>query len=185
MTERTTISYLPDGLPIPVADPDGLSAPYWEGLKEGRIRVQRCSACSDLAMGTRVDLPSLPCAGYGLGRCRRRGHDLQLGARLASRASGAQGAGPYLVVLVELPQAGGIRMIGNLLGDPLQVVSIGAEVVAAFEHHPEAKPPFSLLQWRVSGGRSRQGVGRDRQDPDAAPRPYSTLMLRSRTILPQ
>lgn len=28
--------YLPAGLPIPVAEPDGLSAPYWEGLRQGR-----------------------------------------------------------------------------------------------------------------------------------------------------
>jgi uncharacterized protein len=60
-----------------------------------------------------------------------------------------KGAGPYLVVLVELPHAGGIRMIGNLLGDPQQVVRIGAAAVAEFEHHAGAKPPFSLLQWRV------------------------------------
>lgn len=35
------------------------------------------------------------------------------------------GHGPYVVVLVELPEAGGVRMVGNLLGDPLQPVTIG------------------------------------------------------------
>jgi len=56
--------------------------------------------------------------------------------------------GPYLVVLVEFPDADGIRMVGNLLGDPQQEVSIGADVVRVFEHHREADPPFTLLQWR-------------------------------------
>lgn len=55
--------------------------------------------------------------------------------------------GPYLVVLVEMPHAGGIRMVGNLLGDPMQEVTIGAEVVGSFEYHPGSDPPYSLLQW--------------------------------------
>ena len=61
-----------------------------------------------------------------------------------------RGHRPYIVVLVELPQAGGVRMIGNLLGDPEQVVSIGAAVDAVFEPHDDATPPFTLVQWRKS-----------------------------------
>ena len=40
-----TTPYLPPGLPAPVPEPDGLSAPYWAGLREGRLLVQRCSGC--------------------------------------------------------------------------------------------------------------------------------------------
>ena len=57
--------------------------------------------------------------------------------------------GPYIVVLVELPDAGNVRMLGNLLGDPKQDVPIGADVEAVFEHHNDAQPPFSLVQWRL------------------------------------
>jgi uncharacterized OB-fold protein len=53
-------------------------------------------------------------------------------------------AGPYLVVLVELAHADGIRMIGNLLGDPLQPVTVGEPVVAEFEDHED----YTLVQWR-------------------------------------
>jgi uncharacterized OB-fold protein len=59
--------------------------------------------------------------------------------------------GPYIVVLVELPHAGNIRMVGNLLGDPRQEIEIGADVEAVFEHHKDAKMPFTLVQWRVAG----------------------------------
>jgi uncharacterized OB-fold protein len=52
------------------------------------------------------------------------------------------------VALVELPHADNVRMIGNLLGDPHQDVSIGASVEAVFEAHDEAKPPFTLVHWR-------------------------------------
>jgi uncharacterized OB-fold protein len=61
-----------------------------------------------------------------------------------------KGHGPYLAVLVELPQAGHVRMVGNLLGDPMQEVHIGAPVVGVFEHRQEANPPYSLLQWRYA-----------------------------------
>jgi uncharacterized OB-fold protein len=57
-------------------------------------------------------------------------------------------AGPYVVVLVELPHAGGIRMLGNLLGDPQQPVRIGAPVVAVFEPHDDAQAPYTLVHWR-------------------------------------
>jgi uncharacterized OB-fold protein len=53
-----------------------------------------------------------------------------------------------VVVLVELPHAGGVRMVGNLLGDPRQEVPIGAPVDAVFEPHDDATPPFTLVHWR-------------------------------------
>jgi uncharacterized OB-fold protein len=61
-----------------------------------------------------------------------------------------KGHGPYLAVLVELPEAGSVRMVGNLLGDPMQAVTIGARVEGVFEHHPDASTAYSLLQWRVA-----------------------------------
>jgi len=42
-----------------------------------------------------------------------------------------------------------VRMLGNLLGDPHQTVRIGTPVEAVFEHHNDADPKFTLLQWRV------------------------------------
>ena len=58
--------------------------------------------------------------------------------------------GPYVIVLVELPQADGVRIIGNLLGDPEQELTIGASVVGVFEHHADADVPHTLLQWVVA-----------------------------------
>ena len=53
--------------------------------------------------------------------------------------------GPYIVVLVEIPHAGDVRLVGNLVGDPKQDVVIGSDVTAVFEHHDD----FTLLQWQV------------------------------------
>ena len=46
--------------------------------------------------------------------------------------------------------ADNIRMVGNLLGDPTQAVTIGAAVEAVFEPHDEATPPYTLVQWRIA-----------------------------------
>jgi uncharacterized protein len=49
--------------------------------------------------------------------------------------------------VVELPDAGNVRMVGNLLGDPMREVNFDAPVDAVFEDHPEG---FTLIQWQLS-----------------------------------
>ena len=142
-------SYLPAGLPVPVAEPDGLSAPYWGGLQQGRLLVQRCASCGCWQFGPEwichrchaFDPAWVEVAPEGrIYSFERVWHPVH--PALKERC-------PYLAVLVELPHAGNVRMVGNLLGDPRQEVSIGAEVTGVFEHHPQAAPPYSLLQWRL------------------------------------
>jgi uncharacterized OB-fold protein len=57
---------------------------------------------------------------------------------------------PYLVVLVELTDAGNVRFVGNLLGDPRQPVQVGQSVRAVFEDHDDTEVPFTLVHWEVA-----------------------------------
>lgn len=137
--------YLPAGLPSPV-DEEGVCAPYWAGLRAGRLMVQRCDVCGTTQFGGEwichachaFDPPwvEVPARGriYSWERVWHPVHPA------------LAGHGPYLAVLVELAQAAGVRMLGNLLGDPMQDVTIGAEVEGVYEHHEEG---YSLLQWRL------------------------------------
>lgn len=145
---ETTDNYLPPGLPIPVPEPDGLSAPFWNGLRENRVMVQHCKSCGTWQHGPEwmchkchvFDLPFEEVAPRArIYSWERVWHPVH---------ACLNGHGPYVVVLVELQGAGKVRMLGNLLGDPAQDVVIGAEVEGVFEHHRDASPPFSLLQWR-------------------------------------
>ncbi len=143
--------YLPVGLPIPTPEPSGLSKPYWDGLREGVLRVQRNPRTGVhqwpaqwLAHDTQsfdVEWVEVEPRGviYSWTRVWHPVHPA-----LKER-------GPYIVVVVELPHAGRVRMLGNLLGDSRQAVAIGAPVEAVFEHHNDAEPPFTLVQWRVAG----------------------------------
>ena len=47
----TQVFYLPEGLPMPVPEADGLTRPYWEGLRREELWVQRCSQCQTWQWG--------------------------------------------------------------------------------------------------------------------------------------
>jgi uncharacterized protein len=140
--------YLPEGLPAPVPESDNLSKPYWDGLRENKLRVQRCGGCGTWQWG-----PEWICH-----KCQHFNPEwVEINGRgkIYSWTRVWHGAhvalkdrGPYVVVLVELPEAGGIRMIGNLLGDAHQPFAIGDEVEVVFEHHAQHAKPYSLAHWR-------------------------------------
>lgn len=148
MSESSSVStYLPTGLPIPVPEPDGLSAPYWAGLREGCLRVQRCRHCRSWQFGP--EWVCHHCHAFDLDwiEVEPRGHIYSWERVWHPAHQSLKAHGPYLAVLVALPHAGGVRMVGNLLGDPMQNVVIGAEVRGVYEHHADVSPPFALLQW--------------------------------------
>ena len=140
-------AYLKPGLAGPVASPDGLDAPFWQGLREERLLLQRCGACNRVQWG-----PEWICH-----RCLS--FDLRWEAAEPAGViysyeriwhpvhPALKDQGPYLVVLVELPHADDVRLVGNLLGDPRAPVEIGSRVRGVFEHHSDADPAFTLLQW--------------------------------------
>lgn len=141
---------LPPGLPQPAPAPDGLDRPYWEAALRGEVVAQRCLECRRWQWG-----PEWICH-----RC----HSFELDfervpgpARVFSwervwhPVHPALKTGlPYVVLLVEFPEADGIRMVGNLTGDPEQPIRIGARVEPVFETHADATPPFALIHWRFA-----------------------------------
>ena len=136
------MTYLPPGLPMPVPEPDGLSALYWSGLRENVLRVQRCEACGCVQWGP--EWICHRCHSFQLGWT-----DIQARGRIYSWERvwhpvhpALRGHVPYLAVLVQ--HDAGIRLLGNLLGPPEGEVTIGAPVEGVFEHHAD----FSLLHWR-------------------------------------
>jgi uncharacterized OB-fold protein len=144
------MSYLAKGLPQPVATHDGLDAPYWSALREEQLLLQRCTSCGKFQWG-----PEWLChrclsfeLTYAPVQPKGRIYSYERVWHPVHPALKAQG--PYLVVLVELPHADNVRLVGNLLGDPRASVTIGRNVDGVFEHHADADPTFTLLQWRLA-----------------------------------
>ncbi len=136
-------AYLP-GLPLPAPAGDGVDAAYWAGLAAGELRIQRCRECGTWQVpaewvchrchGQRLTFESVAPEGlvFSFARVHHPVHPA-----LRDHV-------PYLTVVVELPHAGGVLIVGNLLGDPWQAMTIGEPVRGVFEHHQGA----TLLQWR-------------------------------------
>ncbi len=142
-------TYLPAGMPAPVPSADGLDLPYWEGTRRGELWVQKCAGCGNWQWGPEwlchscnsFDMTWRQVEGKGvIYSWERPWHPVH--PALKER-------GAYTVVLVELPHAGNIRMLGNLLGADDQEVIIGSEVAAVFEDHPDAGIPYTLVQWEL------------------------------------
>ncbi len=138
-------TYLPAGLPAPSSGPDGLAEPYWEATRQNRLRIQKCQGCGAWQWGPEwcchechsFDMAWEDIQGEGVIYSYERPHHPVHAALV--------GHGPYIIVLVELPAYGRVRMVGNLLGDPRQTVEIGAKVSAVFEPHDG----YTLVQWKL------------------------------------
>ncbi len=143
-TEAST--YLPAGLPMPAPSVDGLDAEFWEATRRHELAVQRCRRCGVFQFGP--EWICHQCHSFDLGweRVSGRGRIYSWERVWHPVHPALKDACPYLVVLVELPDAGNVRMVGNLLGDPLQAISIGDAVEAVFEDH--AEEGVTLVQWR-------------------------------------
>ncbi|MDG1087858.1 MAG: zinc ribbon domain-containing protein [Acidimicrobiales bacterium] len=143
------MSYLSPGLPAPVAARDGFDAPFWDGLANDKLLLQRCQSCERWQWG----------AEWVCHRCRS--FDLTFEETEATGIiyshqrvwhpvhPALKEHGPFVIVLVELPHADNVRLVGNLIGDPHQSLDIGAPVTGVFEHHLDNDPVFTLLQWAV------------------------------------
>lgn len=111
-------SYLPAGMPLPAPSPDGLDTEFWEAARRHELVVQRCNACGTFQFGP--EWLCHACRSFDLAwqRVSGRGRIYSWERVWYPVHPALQSKLPYLVVLVDLPDAGNVRMVGNLLGDP-------------------------------------------------------------------
>lgn len=130
------------GKPLPT--PTDVSRPYWDALKLGEIRLQRCTACGDLQF-------------YPRSMCRRCG-----GSELVWEVVGNTGvvysatvihrppfeafasSVPYVYAIVELDA--GPRLVTNIVSEDVESVRIGMPVTAQFDDEGDV----TLLRFRVT-----------------------------------
>ncbi len=141
------MSYLAAGLPKPVPAPDGLDSPFWEAASRDVLMLQRCGSCSEFQWGPEWICHRCHSEDVGFDQVRPVGNIYSYERVWHPVHPALKDQGPYIIVLVELPECNNVRLVGNLMGDPEQSVEIGAPVQAFFEHHRDAEPPFTLVQW--------------------------------------
>jgi len=130
-----------------MASPDGLDTAYYEAVARHELVVQKCNNCGTFQWGP--EWVCHKCRSFDLGweKVEPKGKIYSWERVWYPVHPAVAESLPYMVVLVELPHAGNVRMIGNLLGDATEPVVIGSDVEAVFEDHP-GEFPYTLVQWQ-------------------------------------
>jgi uncharacterized OB-fold protein len=129
---------------------DGVDIPYWDGLREGELRVQRCDGCSTWWWGPvwrcahcgSWDLTWTPVEATGRVYSWIRTHQ----AFVPDLAP----AIPFVTLLVELPHVGNRRMMGILV-DSEAGLKIGAPVVGVIQQPSGLTNSMPVMRWRLAG----------------------------------
>lgn len=116
------------------------SAFFWEGARNGELRIQRCRSCGKLRHPPGPSCPGCRSLEWDYVLSAGRG---QLYSYVVHHYPPLPGfETPFVVALVELEE--GVRVVGNLLEvDPAEV-SIGMPVMLRFERIDD---DFALPQW--------------------------------------
>ncbi len=138
--------YLPEGLPTPRAQRTGLDTEFWAATKRHELVVQQCNSCKTFQWGPEFLCHKCRSFDMGWDKVSGRGR-LYSWVRCWNPVHPAlKEACPYIVAVIELPDGGNVRMVGNLLGDPMQNPPFDVAVEAVFEDHPDA----TLVQWKLT-----------------------------------
>jgi uncharacterized OB-fold protein len=126
--------------PLPVPTPT--SAPFWEGLRAGEVRIQRCEACAAWVFYPRVRCP----------RClsdRLAWHTVSGRGRLVTFTIARQPTAPHFadevpqkLAVVELEE--GVRLTTTLVAEE-SAIRIGMAVVPVFD---PVSDEVTLLRYR-------------------------------------
>ncbi len=129
-----------EGRPLPdVSNP--LTAPFWRGLRDRRLLIQRCRSCDALRWPSAKLCPR--CLSPALDWSEVRGEGTVWSYVVYHRAFAAAFAAavPYAIALVDLPE--GPRLPGRL-SVPLDAVGVGMRVRAIFT---DVTDEVTLLEW--------------------------------------
>jgi len=115
--------------PVPV--PDEVSAPFFDGARQGKLMLQHCPACSGWSFPVRERCPHCFAAGLQWRQASGRGTLYTFAIMHQVMNPGFTGAVPYNVCQIDLEE--GVRMISNVVGMANDALTIGMKLEAVFE----------------------------------------------------
>jgi uncharacterized OB-fold protein len=116
---------------------DAWTEPFWEAAKARRLTACQCGACGRFRMPPTAFCPN--CRSQEARWPVLSGRGVIYSFTVVERAVTPTMAAhiPYVPAVIELPDAGGIRLISNIVGAPVGEIRIGGEVHAVFEDRPD------------------------------------------------
>jgi uncharacterized OB-fold protein len=141
MSER----YFPDGMPQPLADATTL--PWWEAAAEHRLVVLRCTGCGHCRLPPAPVCPECRATESDWKELTGRGEVYTY--TIVHRPIAAEQRLPYVIAVIALEDAGGVRMISNLVGIAPEAISIGMPVEVVWE---DMSAELALPRFRPANG---------------------------------
>ena len=135
-----------DERPLPAPDED--SKPFWEGCRRGELLMQRCAACRLFRFYPRPACPSCHSFESEWVRMSGRGAIYSWIVVHEPVMPAFKGELPMPVVLVELEEDPGLRLVGNVRDCAPADLRIGLPVEVVFE---KIADDVTLPQWRPVG----------------------------------
>lgn len=136
---------MPGELSASLLQQDSDSRPYWEGLAQHILRIQRCSSCQQAVFYPRGICPH--CHSDQLVWITATGRGTIYSYTVAHQAFGLFAEQvPFIVAMVELEE--GVRLMTRIIDAPREQVKIGAAVTVSFTNVGEnlTLPYFRLLE---------------------------------------
>lgn len=120
-------------LPLARITPDRITAPFWEACRRRELRFQRCAAC-----GRFRHPPLAGCPGCGSGVASWeavRGTGTVFSYTVVHHAAVPALAPelPYVVLVIEFPDAPGVRLVSNLRGGAHADLRVGLPVTLVWD----------------------------------------------------
>ena len=128
--------------PIPV--PDELSAPFFDGARDGKLMLQHCIACDGWSFPVRERCPHCFAAKLEWRAASGKGTLYTFAIMHQVMNPGFVGQTPYNVSQIDLAE--GVRMISNVVDIPNAALKIGMALEAVFDdlgdgvHVPKFRP---------------------------------------------
>jgi len=117
------------GLPRILPPDTAISRPYWEGCREGQLRLQHCEDCAEYQFFPRILCSH--CGGNSLSWRTVSGRGKVASYTVVRRGMSAAYAAPYIVALIDLEE--GPRMMSSIVGSDPDTISVNARVSVSFE----------------------------------------------------
>ena len=132
----------------PIPEPTPETQDFWDGAKAGNLRLQRCTACSDVYFPPRPFCPK--CASRSVESFTASGKGRLYSYVINHRAApGFEADAPYAIAVVELDE--GPRLMTSIVGSPQtpEALPIDARVEVAFE---AVSDTISLPKFKLTSG---------------------------------
>ncbi len=121
--------FFPDTMPPPLANATTL--PWWKAAAEHRLVVQRCTSCEHTRPPPAPICPECRSADSDWKEVTGRGKLYTY--TTVHRAIAAGQELPFVIAVIDLEDAGGVRIISNLVAADLEEIEIGLPVELVWE----------------------------------------------------